>query len=416
MHISRVLFYMAGIIGRICKCEISANYLPLPSLTVTPSQPSYNIGETITMMCSPPNNIDVEGIRYFKNRTEVHFHKNKETNPYYTKSKLRKEDEGSYMCDYSANGNGTEKLSYPSKEVNIMIKGTSPIREKSSWPSQSEGEETGKRTPPIRENVTYYLPLPSLTVTPSQPIYDIGQTITMMCSPPNNIDVEGIRYFKNNTEINYDKNKEINLYTKILTKEDEGFYRCDYWVKNNISYPSNGLNIVIRDTTPSWIYYIAGGVVFIGVVLSLYLLYKRTKKRKSQQSTSGTHLAYRNPGHGISDKPVESSDLSPMVQNHLSNPLYSVICHNTAASEPPGSTTWMMSDSENLVAEDCKTTSASEEEAHIYSEIVTGLHPNEDNQQPTIDSKDSPLHKAICTIYHTIQAAPTLSTDDKATD
>ncbi|CAN2390317.1 hypothetical protein PRIEUP_LOCUS353 [Pristimantis euphronides] len=94
MDVSRTLFCVAGIIVRLCNCDIPTNYPPSPSLTVSPSQPSYANGQNITMMCSPPNFTDVDGIRYFKNLTEIHLDEKKQTVNYYTMIISKKENEG----------------------------------------------------------------------------------------------------------------------------------------------------------------------------------------------------------------------------------------------------------------------------------------------------------------------------------
>lgn len=237
---------------------------------------------------------------------------------------------------------------------------------------------------------------PSFSVSPSQPSYNNGQKITMMCSPPNNTNVEKIRYFKNLTEIHFDEKKEtMNHYIVIISKkEDEGVYWCGYWVKSNgtkkLSYGSNSVNIMITDSTPSWIYYIAGGVIFFAVIfftLLSCLLYKITQKRKNPSRASRTNLTYRNPGHSISKEPVKKFPLSPSVQNQLNNPIYSVICqHPTPASEQllsADANTGMGNDLKGPVPKSFKTSLASvpnifqeQEEAHIYHEIETEIFPN----------------------------------------
>ncbi|XP_056408221.1 uncharacterized protein LOC130308429 [Hyla sarda] len=261
------------------------------------------------------------------------------------------------------------------------------------------------RTPFYTKGIVDHPPPPSLFLIPSQPSYDNGQKITLICSPPNNIDAKGIRYYKNFTEIQLDKIEDsMTHYTKILSKEkDEGVYRCGYWVIHKgseiLSYGSNEVNIMITDTTPSWIYYITGVVVFV-VILSLCLLYKRTQK--GPHRFSETQLTSYNPGQGISNKTGKDFASSLLVQNQLNNPLYSVICQSTTPGNEQllshDANTWMMSDLKKQVSGSLKTSSASlslsqnHEEAHIYSEIET----------ETCHFKNNDRHLTINSVFFTL--------------
>ncbi|XP_066458075.1 uncharacterized protein [Eleutherodactylus coqui] len=266
-----------------------------------------------------------------------------------------------------------------------------------------------------------YCPSPSLTVSPSQPSYDNGQKITMICSPPNNTDVDGIRFFKNHTEMQSDTKKEtMNYYRMITSKEEnEGVYRCGYLVRSNgegkLSYGSNEINIQIaddRDTAPSWIYYIVGGLVFFAVSLLSCLVYKRTEKRKSPSSVPENHITHHNPGNGVFREPKNNVPLLPLVQYQMNNTLYSICDDPTQANEQFLSTeakTRMITDAKDLVTESFKTPSPPtiyfqvEEKDHIYSEIEAEMYPKRNNQHQTTESEYSLLSVPTVSIYSAAQ-------------
>ncbi|XP_072006027.1 uncharacterized protein [Engystomops pustulosus] len=256
-----------------------------------------------------------------------------------------------------------------------------------------------------------YPTLPSLAVSPSQSSYQNGQKITMICTPPINTGVKGIRYFRNNTEIHCDTKETMTHYSMLISKkESEGVYTCSYWVisngSKNQSMGSNTVNIVVADTTSFWIYYIAGGIVVVAVSVLSCILYRRTQKKKGPNYRPGSQ--------------VKNISSSPLVQNHLSNPIYSVFCENSTPSNKQLSSAkanTRMTDSEGLVPKSSTKSSASvedfsqvQEEAHIYSEIQIETKPNKSyDQLPSTDSKSSLLHDANITIYYTAHAPPTSS-------
>ncbi|XP_069617262.1 uncharacterized protein [Ranitomeya imitator] len=282
-----------------------------------------------------------------------------------------------------------------------------------------------------------FLPSPSLVVRPTQTIYDKGQKITLICSPPNNINAEGIRYFRNvTTIIHTDRKKEaMTHYTMIIQKKkDDGVYNCDYWVntdgKNKLSLGSNEVNIIITDSstdngsTPSWIHYITGGIVIFCVSLISCLLYKRAQRSRSPNRASENHSIYHNSGHDISQEPVRNLSKSALVHNQLINPIYSIIFQNpTPASEQLLSmeANTMMTDPRGHVAEGFQaylepaTFSKDQETAHIYSEIGTEMYPNNNNHQhPTPNSKDFSLKLSNSTLYSTAHVIPLLSSTSES--
>ncbi|XP_040272740.1 uncharacterized protein LOC120988981 isoform X2 [Bufo bufo] len=246
----------------------------------------------------------------------------------------------------------------------------------------------------------------------------------MICAPPNNTNAKGISYYRNFTEIQCDKKMETMTHCHIVIskKENEGVYNCGYWAIINgterLSYGSEVVNIMIAaDTTTSWIYYTAGGIVVFAVCFISCLLYKRSQKRKSSQKVLGTHVIYSNPGDGKCKEPVKNFPLSSVGQSHLNNTLYSVICQNPTPEKKQllsgQENTKMTTASKGFVLESFKKSTASaedfsqaQEESHIYSEIVTEISPNKSNyQHPSTNAKSSSLGENV-TIYYTVQVPP----------
>ncbi|XP_044144060.1 uncharacterized protein LOC122933247 isoform X2 [Bufo gargarizans] len=270
-------------------------------------------------------------------------------------------------------------------------------------------------------SIADYPPSPTFTVIPLQPSYDKGQEITMICAPPNNTNAKGIRYYRNFTEIQCDKQMEklTHCHIVISKKENEGVYNCGYWVIINgterLSYGSDVVNIMIgADTTTSWIYYTAGGIVVFAVCFISCLLYKRSQKRKSSQKVLGTHVIYRNPGDGKCKEPVKNFPL-PVGQSHLNNPLYSVICQIPTLENKQllsgDENTKMTTALKGSALESFKKSTASaedfsqaREESYIYSEIGTEISPN-NYQHPSTNAKSFSLEENV-TIYYTVQVPP----------
>ncbi|XP_073509562.1 uncharacterized protein [Phyllobates terribilis] len=218
----------------------------------------------------------------------------------------------------------------------------------------------------------------------------------------------------------------------IQKKEDEGSYKCDYWAnidgKNKLSFGSNEVNIIITDsisdigTTPSWIYYILGGIVFFCLSLLSCLLYKRAKKSRNPNKASENYSIYRNSGHGISQEPVRHLPKSALVHNQLNNPIYSLIFQNpTPASDQILSTevNTMMTDSRGHVSEGFHTYSEPDtlSKDHIYSEIGTEMYPICNNQQHlTTNSKNFSLKWSNTTLYCTAQVVPLVSSTSEGSE
>ncbi|XP_077322973.1 uncharacterized protein LOC143956660 [Lithobates pipiens] len=135
--------------------------------------------------------------------------------------------------------------------------------------------------------MTNYPPSPSFSVSPSRPLYETGDTITMTCSPPNKNRVNYIRYFKDNIEIHKEETSTgKEQHTVVLkTKTDEGSYSCGY-VKiidksEVLSYGSELIDIRISDSTISWIYYLTGGSIILITFMIAFLLFKHKRKRNN---------------------------------------------------------------------------------------------------------------------------------------
>ncbi|XP_043382787.1 immunoglobulin superfamily member 1-like isoform X2 [Chelonia mydas] len=181
--------------------------LPAPQLTVSPNQPVYVTGETVTLTCSADWASTVSGIRFFRDGQEIH---SKELSPPW----------------YSY----TEFI--PLSEVSISQAGTYTCE---SWKTVSGREIPSERSRPISITMTAPLSAPQLTVSPKQPVYVTGETVTLTCSADGASTVSGIRFFRDGQEIH---SKELSppwySYTEFIPLSEvsisqAGTYTCESW-------------------------------------------------------------------------------------------------------------------------------------------------------------------------------------------
>ncbi|XP_043382788.1 alpha-1B-glycoprotein-like isoform X4 [Chelonia mydas] len=206
--------------------------LPAPQLTVSPNQPVYVTGETVTLTCSADWASTVSGIRFFRDGQEIH---SKELSPPW----------------YSY----TEFI--PLSEVSISQAGTYTCE---SWKTVSGREIPSERSRPISITMTAPLSAPQLTVSPKQPVYVTGETVTLTCSADGASTVSGIRFFRDGQEIH---SKELSppwySYTEFIPLSEvsisqAGTYTCESWKtvsgREIPSERSRPISIAVTDHPP----------------------------------------------------------------------------------------------------------------------------------------------------------------------
>ncbi|CAM4644831.1 unnamed protein product [Lepidochelys olivacea] len=181
--------------------------LPAPKLTVSPKQPVYVTGETVTLTCSADVAATVSGIRFFRDGQEIH---SKELpTPWYSYTEsirllvVSRSQAGTYTCE--------------------------------SWKTLFWREIPSERSRPISITVTAPLPAPQLTMSPKQPVYVTGETVTLTCSADVAATVSGIRFFRDGQEIHskelptpwYSYTESIRL--SEVSRSQVRTYTCESW-------------------------------------------------------------------------------------------------------------------------------------------------------------------------------------------
>ncbi|CAM5096225.1 unnamed protein product [Natator depressus] len=206
--------------------------LPAPQLTVSPKQPVYITGETVTLTCSADGASTVSGIRFFRDGQEIH---SKELpTPWYSYtesiqlSEVSRSQAGTYTCE--------------------------------SWKTQFWREIPSERSQPIYITMTVPLPAPQLTVSPKQPVYITGETVTLTCSADGASTVSGIRFFRDGQEIHskelptpwYSYTESIQL--SEVSRSQAGTYTCESWKtvsgREIPSERSRPISITVTDRPP----------------------------------------------------------------------------------------------------------------------------------------------------------------------
>ncbi|CAM5153834.1 unnamed protein product [Eretmochelys imbricata] len=181
--------------------------LPAPKLTVSPKQPVYVTGETVTLTCSADVASTVTGIQFFRDGQKVH--SKKLPTPWYSYtvsirlSEVSRSQAGTYTCE--------------------------------SWKTLFWQEIPSERSRPISITVTAPLPAPKLTVSPKQPVYVTGENVTLTCSVHRASYVSRIQFFRDGQKIHskelptpwYSYTESIRL--SEVSRSQAKTYTCESW-------------------------------------------------------------------------------------------------------------------------------------------------------------------------------------------
>ncbi|XP_038226127.2 immunoglobulin superfamily member 1-like isoform X2 [Dermochelys coriacea] len=181
--------------------------LPAPQLAVSPQQPVYVTGETVTLTCSANRASALSGIRFFRHSQKVHSKELPSHRYSYTESirlsEVSRSQAGTYTCE--------------------------------SWKTVSGREIPSERSRLISIAVTAPLPAPQLTVSPQQPVYVTGETVTLTCSANRASALSGIRFFRHSQKVHskelpshrYSYTESIRL--SEVSRSQAGTYTCESW-------------------------------------------------------------------------------------------------------------------------------------------------------------------------------------------
>uniref|UniRef100_A0A8C5M3W3 Ig-like domain-containing protein n=1 Tax=Leptobrachium leishanense TaxID=445787 RepID=A0A8C5M3W3_9ANUR len=192
-------------------CLLASDLPQTPSISPNPSQPVYIRGETITLICSSPDGSTVSGVKYFKNNEKIHTG----DTPLLILSTITSDVSGNYSCMF--------------------------------WDDKGENQTESSISDTVSIRVIDPPSSPSISLTPSYPVYIRGEKVTVICSLPVDFAVNGIKYYRNGSEVHAEK----ILVIPTVTNGDAGIYYCIYQETKDgrtvMSSPSNTVTIRVID-------------------------------------------------------------------------------------------------------------------------------------------------------------------------
>ncbi|XP_075768160.1 alpha-1B-glycoprotein-like [Pelodiscus sinensis] len=181
--------------------------LPAPQLTVSPQEPVYLTGETVTLTCSTTSTPAVSRIQFVRDNQQIHSQK--------------------YSSPQSSDTHSIRLSGEPGSQAGLYSC--------AFWKIESGREIPSKRSQRLRIIVTGPLPAPQLTVSPSQPVYVAGEAVNLTCSAVGAPTVSGIRFYRDSQEILYKvlpssrTSHTESLPLSNVSAVNAGEYSCESW-------------------------------------------------------------------------------------------------------------------------------------------------------------------------------------------
>ncbi|KAM8960627.1 alpha-1B-glycoprotein-like [Pelodytes ibericus] len=176
---------------------LSAVLVP-PSISFSAGYSTFLIGEPVYLQCQAPTDRPSYGYRFYKNEQEVQNmvgSSGKEFRIYL----VNIHNAGSYTCVY--------------------------------WVSDSRGLQTSEHSSPVSLTVLDQPHTPELVIKPSQALYFVGESVTLLCHHPHTTSRVSYIFYKDGTEFKRQMDSmrpELNF--PILSTKDSGIYDCKYWL------------------------------------------------------------------------------------------------------------------------------------------------------------------------------------------
>ncbi|CAM4551538.1 unnamed protein product [Lepidochelys kempii] len=325
--------------------------LPAPQLTVSPKQPVYVTGETVTLTCSADGASTVSRIWFFRDGQKVH---SKELpTPWYSYTEsirllvVSRSQAGTYTCE--------------------------------SWKTVSRREIPSERSRPIFIAVTDRPPQPSLSMDPPSGVVSEGFPLLIICMAPRDADQRRFHFYKDSvklvpgdagSEISTTEPSTSSMNISVLSilqagPSNTGEFTCGYeenmsgrWIQ---SPRSHALNVTVTASHYTRdILLRTGGVLLLTGALAALLWYCHRKKRvpKPLKSTKGSE-----PGE-------HTRNLDPGCDNEGSK----ATCTGAEQMEQGSEVTYALMvfpASQAHATQPTKNLKPAEDEHVLYSEVVT---------------------------------------------
>ncbi|XP_044282782.1 uncharacterized protein LOC123021774 isoform X2 [Varanus komodoensis] len=211
--------------------------LDAPKLITEPKYPEYFEGERVKFTCTAPGKQMVVGYRFFKQDVQE-----------VCKVLADYSQKGRWSFEASINSTGNYSCSY--------------------WMGKAGAEAVSARSNPCSLRVTDAPAAPSLSLSPQQSDYRLGESVSLVCSAPPEKRVQEFKYSNElmTTSALVSGSSKYMLNMSILEAKHVGHFRCAYVVqlsgRDAISKQSNA--VFIDGTGFRWARMLAvGGSFFI---------------------------------------------------------------------------------------------------------------------------------------------------------
>ncbi|XP_053555903.1 Fc receptor-like protein 5 [Bombina bombina] len=195
-----------------------------PFISLSPPDSVYVGGEVITFSCSIPGEFAVKRIQFYMEGEEIYRKDTSDTNVSFDVTTTSRETSVNYSCIYWINNAGRDIQSHQSSNITVTV-----------------------IVPPAP---------PSISLSPSHPVYIRRETINLMCSIPGIIALKSIQYYRNGKEIYKVDTHKTKMFT-ISTSDQKSFanYSCGYSInmygRNIQSHHSSYVTVTVIDIPPA---------------------------------------------------------------------------------------------------------------------------------------------------------------------
>ncbi|KAM3936748.1 Fc receptor-like protein 5 [Leptodactylus fuscus] len=194
---------------------------PAPSLSMSTEHSVYIKGEAVTLTCFFPLGVKVKDVQFYRDGELFPITNSRQKNTH-VMATLDVVKTATFTCQYYEEISGRTIASDLSNEITI--------------------------------NTTEPLPSPSITLEPSQPVYIIGEAVSIICSVPHNTEgqLKSIKFYRSGQNIHTKESCETRcIYTlSNPTKQFNGEYSCEYWMSKDgreLSAHSHGVQAQFTD-------------------------------------------------------------------------------------------------------------------------------------------------------------------------